>query len=50
MQNKKSTEQVIARRLRPIYDSIDAAQYKKAVIEADKVLKKHPQTYTAKVW
>ncbi|KAF7632889.1 hypothetical protein Mgra_00007748 [Meloidogyne graminicola] len=44
MQNtKNSVEQVLSRRLRPIYDAIDAGQYKKAILEADKVLKKHPQ-------
>lgn len=48
MQNKKSAEVVVARRLRPIYDSLDAGQFKKAIVEADKVLKKHPQTHTAK--
>ncbi|EYC28234.1 hypothetical protein Y032_0008g55 [Ancylostoma ceylanicum] len=37
------------RRLRPIYDAIDAGNAKKAVQEADKVLKKHPVTVCAKV-
>uniref|UniRef100_A0A1I8B2C7 N-terminal acetyltransferase B complex subunit MDM20 homolog n=1 Tax=Meloidogyne hapla TaxID=6305 RepID=A0A1I8B2C7_MELHA len=41
--NKNSAEQILARRLRPIYDAIDAGQYKKAILEADKVLKKHSQ-------
>ena len=49
MQNKKSAEQVLSRRLRPIYDCIDVGQYKKAILEVDKVLKKHPNTHTAKV-
>uniref|UniRef100_A0A914MQ58 N-terminal acetyltransferase B complex subunit NAA25 homolog n=1 Tax=Meloidogyne incognita TaxID=6306 RepID=A0A914MQ58_MELIC len=41
--NKNSSEQILVRRLRPIYDAIDAGQYKKAILEADKVLKKHSQ-------
>lgn len=50
MQNtKNSVEQVLSRRLRPIYDAIDAGQYKKAILEADKVLKKHPQISGARV-
>ncbi|KAK0416461.1 hypothetical protein QR680_012499 [Steinernema hermaphroditum] len=45
----KSSEQVVLeRRLKPIYDAIDTGNNKKAVQEADKVLKKHPLTYCAK--
>ena len=47
--NKNSAEQVLARRLRPIYDAIDAGQYKKAILEADKVLKKHSRINGARV-
>jgi hypothetical protein len=47
--NKNSAEQVLARRLRPIYDAIDAGQYKKAIIEADKVLKKNSRITGARV-
>lgn len=35
----KADQLVIERRLRPIYDAIDAGNPKKAVQEADKVLK-----------
>lgn len=45
----KADQLVIERRLRPIYDAIDAGNPKKAVQEADKVLKKHPVTVCAKV-
>ncbi|WKX98147.1 hypothetical protein Q1695_013661 [Nippostrongylus brasiliensis] len=45
----KADQLVIERRLRPIYDAIDAGNPKKAVQEADKVLKKHPVTICAKV-
>uniref|UniRef100_A0A915D181 AN1-type domain-containing protein n=1 Tax=Ditylenchus dipsaci TaxID=166011 RepID=A0A915D181_9BILA len=38
----------LRRRLRPIYDAIDAGQNKKAIQEADKVLKKHPTTAAAR--
>jgi N-terminal acetyltransferase B complex non-catalytic subunit len=42
-------EQAIAnRRLKSIYDAIDGGQCKKAIQEADKVLKKHPYLMTAK--
>ena len=47
--NKNSSEQILVRRLRPIYDAIDAGQYKKAILEADKVLKKHSQINGARV-
>ncbi|XGW18083.1 hypothetical protein V3C99_002582 [Haemonchus contortus] len=45
----KADQLIIERRLRPIYDAIDAGNPKKAVQEADKVLKKHPVTVCAKV-
>ncbi|KAJ1345805.1 hypothetical protein KIN20_000423 [Parelaphostrongylus tenuis] len=45
----KADQLVIERRLRPIYDAIDSGNVKKAVQEADKVLKKHPVTVCAKV-
>lgn len=32
-----------------ILDAIDSGQHKKAIQEAEKVLKKHPNTLTAKV-
>ncbi|KAI1721530.1 n-acetyltransferase B complex (NatB) non catalytic subunit domain-containing protein [Ditylenchus destructor] len=48
MSSKKSEQAVLGRRLRPIYDAIDAGQNKKAVQEADKILKKHPATSAAK--
>jgi len=41
--------QVNERRLRPIYDCIDCGNYKKALHEADKVLKKQPDFQTCKV-
>ncbi|CAK5082996.1 unnamed protein product [Meloidogyne enterolobii] len=47
--NKNSSEQILVRRLRPIYDAIDTGQYKKAILEADKVLKKHSQINGARV-
>lgn len=40
---------VLERRLRPIYDSLDSQQFKKALSDCDKVLKKHPNTSAAKV-
>lgn len=40
---------VLERRLRPIYDSLDSQNYKKALAECEKVLKKHPTTAAAKV-
>ena len=61
---KQSGEQaVLSRRLRPIYgnnfvvvlfyllilDAIDSGKNKNAIQEADKVLKKHPNTSIAKV-
>ncbi|CAD5211433.1 unnamed protein product [Bursaphelenchus xylophilus] len=50
MANKRNnSEQVILnRRLKPIYDAVDNGNNKKAIQEADKLLKKHPDTYTAK--
>ncbi|VDM65234.1 unnamed protein product [Strongylus vulgaris] len=45
----KADQLIMERRLRPIYDAIDAGNAKKAVQEADKVLKKHPITTCAKV-
>ncbi|KAK6743919.1 hypothetical protein RB195_010921 [Necator americanus] len=45
----KADQLIMERRLRPIYDAIDAGNAKKAVQEADKVLKKHPVTVCAKV-
>ncbi|KAK6102242.1 N-acetyltransferase B complex (NatB) non catalytic subunit family protein [Brugia pahangi] len=46
---KSSDQIVLERRLKPIYDAIDAGSNKKAMQEADKVLKKHPTTHCAKV-
>ncbi|XP_063231904.1 LOW QUALITY PROTEIN: N-alpha-acetyltransferase 25, NatB auxiliary subunit [Bacillus rossius redtenbacheri] len=40
---------VVERRLRPIYDWLDNGNNKKALQEADKVLKKQPQSQCAKV-
>ncbi|KAF1761642.1 hypothetical protein GCK72_009898 [Caenorhabditis remanei] len=40
---------ILERRLRPIYDSLDSQNYKKAFAECEKVLKKHPATTAAKV-
>ncbi|EFO24232.1 hypothetical protein LOAG_04254 [Loa loa] len=47
--SKSSDQIVLERRLKPIYDAIDAGSNKKAMQEADKVLKKHPTTHCAKV-
>ncbi|VDN05538.1 unnamed protein product [Thelazia callipaeda] len=46
--SKSSDQIVLERRLKPIYDAIDAGNNKKAMQEADKVLKKHPNTHCAK--
>ncbi|CAD5207330.1 unnamed protein product [Bursaphelenchus okinawaensis] len=47
--NKNNSEQVILnRRLKPIYDAVDNGNNKKAIQEAEKLLKKHPQTFAAK--
>uniref|UniRef100_A0A1I7U3E3 N-terminal acetyltransferase B complex subunit MDM20 homolog n=1 Tax=Caenorhabditis tropicalis TaxID=1561998 RepID=A0A1I7U3E3_9PELO len=40
---------VLERRLRPIYDGLDSQNYKKALAEIEKVLRKHPNTNAAKV-
>uniref|UniRef100_A0A914I777 N-terminal acetyltransferase B complex subunit MDM20 homolog n=1 Tax=Globodera rostochiensis TaxID=31243 RepID=A0A914I777_GLORO len=40
-------EKISMRRLRPLYDLVDAGQNKKAISEADKMLKKHPKLHTA---
>ncbi|KAL3094443.1 hypothetical protein niasHT_025919 [Heterodera trifolii] len=40
-------EKVSMRRLRPLYDLVDAGQNKKAISEADRILKKHPKLHTA---
>jgi len=42
MPKNTSTDSVSERRLRPIYDWLDNGNNKKALQEADKVLKKHP--------
>ncbi|VDN30213.1 unnamed protein product [Gongylonema pulchrum] len=47
--SKSSDQIVLERRLKPIYDAVDAGNNKKAIQEADKVLKKHPNTHCAKV-
>uniref|UniRef100_F1KUD0 N-terminal acetyltransferase B complex subunit MDM20 homolog n=1 Tax=Ascaris suum TaxID=6253 RepID=F1KUD0_ASCSU len=47
--SKSSDQVVLERRLKPIYDAIDGGNNKKAIQEAEKVLKKHPSTHTAKV-
>uniref|UniRef100_A0A8R1Y381 N-terminal acetyltransferase B complex subunit MDM20 homolog n=1 Tax=Onchocerca volvulus TaxID=6282 RepID=A0A8R1Y381_ONCVO len=47
--SKSSDQIVLERRLKPIYDAIDAGSNKKAMQEAEKVLKKHPTTHCAKV-
>ncbi|XP_065334806.1 N-alpha-acetyltransferase 25, NatB auxiliary subunit isoform X1 [Cloeon dipterum] len=48
--NKTHVDSVVAeRRLRPIYDWLDNGNYKKAIQEADKVLKKQPDFLCAKV-
>ncbi|XP_067935539.1 N-alpha-acetyltransferase 25, NatB auxiliary subunit-like isoform X2 [Watersipora subatra] len=39
---------VLERKLRPIYDCLDYGNYKKALQESEKVLKKHPASNTAK--
>ncbi|GMT18315.1 hypothetical protein PFISCL1PPCAC_9612, partial [Pristionchus fissidentatus] len=44
-----SAKAVEERRLRLVYDALDNYNAKKALQEADKVLKKHPNTTTAKV-
>uniref|UniRef100_A0A8R1HP83 N-terminal acetyltransferase B complex subunit MDM20 homolog n=1 Tax=Caenorhabditis japonica TaxID=281687 RepID=A0A8R1HP83_CAEJA len=45
----KAEMNVLERRLRPVYDSLDSSNYKKALQETEKVLKKHPTTTAAKV-
>ncbi|XP_059486390.1 N-alpha-acetyltransferase 25, NatB auxiliary subunit [Neocloeon triangulifer] len=48
--NRSHVDSVVAeRRLRPIYDWLDNGNYKKAIQEADKVLKKQPDFLCAKV-
>lgn len=47
--SKSSDQVVLERRLKPIYDAIDSGNNKKAMQEAEKVLKKHPNTHCAKV-
>ncbi|EGT52153.1 CBN-CRA-1 protein [Caenorhabditis brenneri] len=39
---------VLERRLRPVYEALDSHNYKKALTEAEKILKKHPNTNAAK--
>lgn len=46
---QKAELAVLERRLRPIYDGLDTQNYKKALTEAEKVLRKHPNTNAAKV-
>ena len=46
--NRGGADSVAERRLRHVYDNLDAGYYKKAISEADKVLKKHPDTLGAK--
>ncbi|MFH4979510.1 hypothetical protein AB6A40_006219 [Gnathostoma spinigerum] len=46
--SKSGDQIVLERRLKPIYDAIDTGNYKKAIQEADKVLRKHPATHCAK--
>uniref|UniRef100_A0A1I7WXC2 DNA-directed RNA polymerase n=1 Tax=Heterorhabditis bacteriophora TaxID=37862 RepID=A0A1I7WXC2_HETBA len=46
----KTDQVVMERRLRPIYDAIDSGNSKKAIQEAEKVLKKHPGAVCAKVF
>ncbi|CAI5446194.1 unnamed protein product [Caenorhabditis angaria] len=43
------SQAILERRLRPIYDALDNLNTKKALQEADKVLKKHPDTAAARV-
>lgn len=45
----RADQAVLERRLRPIYDAIDSDNNKKAIQEAEKILKKHPNTVCAKV-
>ncbi|XP_053986052.1 N-alpha-acetyltransferase 25, NatB auxiliary subunit [Hylaeus anthracinus] len=50
MASKTHVENIVnERRLRPIYDWLDNGNNKKALQEADKVLKKHPSNQCAKV-
>ncbi|CAD6187855.1 unnamed protein product [Caenorhabditis auriculariae] len=45
----KADQAVLERRIRPIYDALDNGNPKKAFQEAEKILKKHPNTVCAKV-
>lgn len=45
----RNDQLVLERRIRPICDALDTGNPKKAVQEADKILKKHPNTPAAKV-
>ena len=47
--NSSAESQVAERRLRPIYDWLDNGNNKKALQEADKVLKKQPDFQCCKV-
>ena len=48
MSGRSSAESIAERRLRHVYDNLDCGWNKKAIQEADKVLKKHPDTLGAK--
>ena len=49
MAKSSAVSQVAERRLRPIYDWLDTGNNKKALQEADKVLKKQPDSQCCKV-
>ena len=49
MTKNSAASQVAERRLRPIYDWLDTGNNKKALQEADKVLKKQPEFQCCKV-
>ena len=49
MTKNSAESQVAERRLRPIYDWLDTGNNKKALQEADKVLKKQPEFQCCKV-
>ena len=49
MTKNSAASQVAERRLRPIYDWLDTGNNKKALQEADKVLKKQPDFQCCKV-
>jgi N-terminal acetyltransferase B complex non-catalytic subunit len=49
MASNRQEAEVIERKLRPVYDALDNGQNKKVIQMAEKILKKTPSLYCAKV-